>query len=188
MFTGVSSDDTMKNTLASVGLVILLAVTNGCSTIAKKAYKEARGARSKLQVVPGTVRGDVGRFKGVRVAPTRTDIGALASAEFVETLPGALRSSLAEGEGAPLPGGSPVIEVVPQVQWYHHAGGLKGIIGSDSYAVVLFLLCSEGDDVGKVQIVTKNAASRIGDREMADSMAKELAAWFSRGGAEEEDD
>jgi len=39
-----------------------------------------------------------------------------------------------------------------------------------------------------LQIIAKNAASRIGEQEVAESMAKELAEWIARGGTEEDED
>ncbi len=62
--------------------------------------------------------------------------------------------------------------------WFHEASALGSIVGSDSYAVVLFKLRDGGTGVGRLQIVTSSAASRTGHADMASSMAGELADWF----------
>jgi hypothetical protein len=59
-------------------------------------------------------------------------------------------------------------------------------MGSDSYAVVLFWLSAEGAPAGRVQVVTKEAASRTGATDVAKSMAKELARFFDKLGEDQD--
>jgi hypothetical protein len=158
----------------------LLAFNVGCMTAAKRVLKEAVGASSEGAEVPGTVKGTFARYRGVSVGPVETKLGGLVSAKFKAALPGEVRKALATKEDAPFPGGSPQLTIRPEVMWFHDASGLGSIIGSDSYAVVLFQISGEEGDLGRYQIVTSSAASRTGDADMAKSMARELAKWIER--------
>ena len=73
------------------------------------------------------------------------------------------------------------MEIEPVVMWYQEAGGLGEILGSDSFAVVLFHMKADGNEIGRVQVATKSAAARIDEADMAKSMAKELAKFFEKG-------
>jgi len=161
--------------------VSILVCTSGCSTVAKRALKEVAGAGSKAVSVPGTSTSQFSRFNSVKITPPRTDLGGLVDRKFSSALAGALRSELVSGKDPVFHGGSPVLDIDPEITWYSESGGLGGLLGSDSYAVALFWLSSEGAPVGKVQVVTKSGASRTGEAEMAKSMAGELAKFLKKG-------
>lgn len=167
--------------LLAMGLLIsIVAGTSGCGTVAKRAFKEVKGASSKAQPVPGTSVSRYSRYQGVSISNPRTDLGGLVDRKFTSALGTALRKELTTDKDAPFRGGSPTLTIEPEVAWYSEAGGLGGMLGSDSYAVVLFWLSEDGSPLGKVQIVTKSAASRTGEDDMANSMAKKLAGFFSK--------
>ena len=76
-------------------------------------------------------------------------------------------------------GGQPVLLVEPQIHWYSEVSGFKELMGSSSFAVALLVL-REGDmEVGRVQIVTKNASSRDDEVDMAESMGEKFAEWVA---------
>ncbi len=155
----------------------------GCMTAAKRVLKEAVGATSDGTEVPGTTKNTFARYRGVSVSPADSRLGGLVSGEFKAALPAEVRKALTTGEGALFPGGSPQLMIRPEVMWFHEAGGLGSIVGSDSYAVVLFQISGDEGALGRYQVVTKSAASRTGDTDMAKSMARELANWFKKRGA-----
>jgi hypothetical protein len=161
-----------------LGTSLVVGVGSGCTTIAKRTLKELQGAHSKYVDVPGTVNGDFDAYDSVVIVPVRTELGELVSSEFIVALESALQHRLTEGEDAVFPGGSREFTIAPQVMWYHEPGGLSGLLGSDNLAVTLFELTDGDRLLAKIQIVTKNASSREGIEEMAESMANELARWF----------
>ncbi len=171
----------MRKLLALTMLVSVLVVSSGCGTVAKRALKEVKGAGSKAVSVPGTSTSQFSRFSGVKISQPRTDLGGLVDRKFSSALTVALKTSLVSGKDPVFHGGSPALEIEPEITWYNEAGGLGGLLGSDSYAVVLFWLSSEGAPVGKVQVVTKSGASRTSEGDMAKSMAGELAKFFKKG-------
>jgi len=174
----------VRSSLGLASLVsITLVVTAGCSptTIATRALKEVQGATSKAQPVPGTSARGFGQYQGVDIKSPRSDLGSLVDRRFNASLPAELRRHLTTEKGAPFAGGSPVLTIEPEIIWYHEAGGLGGILGSDSYAVGLFWLSAADAPLGKVQVVTRSAATRTGPEDMAKSMAKELAEFFEKG-------
>ncbi len=170
----------MRKLLALTMLVSVLVVTSGCGTVAKRALKEVAGAGSKAMAVPGTSTSQFARFNSVEIKPPRTDLGGLVDRKFSIALSSSLKSELVSGKDPVFHGGSPVLEIDPEITWYNESGGLGGLLGSDSYAVVLFWLSSEGAPAGKVQVVTKSGASRTGEDDMAKSMAGELAKFFEK--------
>lgn len=172
----------MYRSLTLAGLCLAIIGNTGCGpgSLAKGAFKQVRGAHSKAIEVPGTLAGNFSEYKGVTISTPRTELGRLVPTKFSNTLPDALRKYLSEKDGAMFPGGSPTLTIDPQILWFHKAGGLKEMLGSDSYAVVLFRLSSGGVPKGRVQVVTKEAAAVTDEDDMAKSSAKELAGWFKK--------
>lgn len=148
----------------------------GCMTAAKRVIKEAKGASS--ETTPVSVKGRYANYAGVTIAPTQSELGRLVPAAFKKALGVELRKALVTGEEALFKGKSPNLKIEPHVMWFHEASTVGGIVGSDSYVVVLFKFSADGADAGKLQIVTSTAASRTGYADMAASMAGELADWF----------
>lgn len=148
--------------------------------MAKRTLKEFSGASSDAEAVPGSGGGNFARFAGIQIAAPRTDLGGLVSQGFHSQLSAALRERLISVEDAPFKGGSPYLSLEPQVMYYHRGGGLF----PDKLAVVLFWFKADGTDLGRVQIATRSEASRTGDADLADSMAKELVDYFEDHGKE----
>ncbi len=170
----------MRKTLAFTIVGSLLFGASGCTTALKRGLKEFKGASSKAKAIPGTPTDALSQCRGVRIGQPRSDLGGLVDPQFATALTGALHQALTKGDDPVFPGGSPTLEIDPEITWFHESGGLGGIMGSDSYAVVLFWLSSEGVPAGRVQVVTKEAASRTGAADIAKSMAKELAKFLSK--------
>lgn len=174
-------------TFISVTLLCgLLLGASGCGTAAKRVFTEVKGASSKATPVPGIVSSELVQYRGVTVGTPRTDLDVLVDRKFMSALPGAVRDALTTGEEILFPGGSPTLNIDPEVTWYYEATGVGDILGSDSYAVVLFWIETDGKPLGKVQLVTKSGASRIDEADMAASMAKGLAKFFKKGRAKRE--
>lgn len=166
----------MRKLLAMMLCGGFVAVCSGCmGTVAKRALSEVAGASSKGHAVPGLATSKITACQGVKIGAPRTDLGSLVSSRFSGALPGALRKALTQGKEPMFSGGSPTLEIDPQITWYSEAGGLGGLLGSDSYAVVLFWLSCDGSPLGKVEVVAKTGAARTSDEDMADAVAKGLA-------------
>ena len=148
----------------------------GPGMIVKRVFSEAKGASSEAKVIPGSINTRFKAYRGIRVAAPRTQLGGLVTTDFQAALRQQLRERLAKEDDAPFPGGEPHLTIQSQVMWYDGEGG--GLLGSDAYAVVLFELFDGEKRLGKVQVVTRSAASRTDDEAMAKSMSKELAEWF----------
>lgn len=165
--------------IAILGLVMM--ANTGCyGTMAKRALSEVVGASSNAKVVPGTSTARFSQFQGVKICAPHSDLGGLVNSRFTSALPGALRDALTTGKNAPFPGGSPMLDIDPEITFYNDPSGMGDLFGSDSYAVVLFSLSADGSALGKVQVVTKTAATRTGPDDMAKSMAKSLGEFFEQ--------
>lgn len=183
--------------LVAISLACLSAfLSTGCTTLLGRAFKEAIGARSEARPVAGEEIPDFKKYLAVAIDEPRTDLGALVDPLFTAAVRPLVVEALMrvppdemekwekdhkEGEPPPkpvFPGGAPVLTMTPQVTFYKERGGLGSILGTDSYAVVLFWL-REGDiDLGKIEVVTKSAASRTREEDMAKAMAKGLAKFL----------
>jgi len=154
----------------------------GCNpaSMATRAIKEIKGASSEIREVPGTVNGRFDRFRGATISPLQSELGDLVSKDFTASLPVALHEYLVADEDAPFRGGSPKLTIEPQMQWFCEASGAGKLFGSDSYVVVLFKLSADGVELGRLEVVTKEAAARSGRRAMAESMSKKLSDWFKK--------
>jgi hypothetical protein len=173
----------MRKLLPLTVLFLVLAGNSGCmGTVAKRAFSEVAGASAKALPVPGLATSRFAQFQGVKINPAHSDLGGLVSARFTGALSGALREALVTGKDAAFTGGSPTMEIDPVVTFYSEAGGLSELMGSDSYAVVLYTLSADGAPFGKVQVVTKTAAARTGDEDLAKASAKGLAQFFEKYG------
>lgn len=155
-----------------------LMANTGCMTMAKRTLKEAKGASSDSEIVPGTGGANLAKYTGAQIAAPRTEAGGLVSTEFKSELTTALRKFLITEDEAPLKGSSPMVSIEPVVQWYHR-GGVGGLM-PEKYAVVMYYLKENGSEVGRVQIVTKSEAARTGDESLAESNAEELASFFKK--------
>jgi hypothetical protein len=153
-----------------------VAFSSGCTTMAKRAFKEAKGAGSDCEPVPGTGGGSFAQFQGVTISPPRSELGGLVNTKFMTSLPTELRKSLVEGEKAQFKGSNPTLAIEPEVCYFHKGGGPF----PTKIAVVLYWLKADGADYGRVQIVTKSEATGTGDEDMAASNAKELASYLEK--------
>ncbi|HWL92021.1 MAG TPA: hypothetical protein VNT79_00675 [Phycisphaerae bacterium] len=154
-------------------------LSTGCEFAAKRVFKEARGARTKGMTLPRGSRTTYKEFRGVTVKEPDSDVEPLVSRTFIRALPIELRRQLTSVSGAMFRRkGDPDLEIAAKVLWYYEAGGLGGLIGSNSYAVVLYTLSAGGQTLDQIQMVTKSAATRTGDDDMARSSVKGLVNWL----------
>lgn len=168
----------MHNLKRLLALTLILPLA-GCSTIAKRAIKEARGTTSKLLVVPGSIHSDLSRYRSIEISPVKNELGNLVSPRFINALPGAIRKATTSGERPLFTSGKPVLLVEPQVQWYYEAPALKAAIGSTSFIVALLKLRDGDQEIGRVQIVAKDSSAREDEVDMAISMGKKFAEWVA---------
>jgi hypothetical protein len=169
----------MRALKSIIVIVACSTLSTGCTTFAKRTFKEMKGAGSEYEQVPGTAAGSFTRFASVTIAEPRSDAGSLVSSTFKTQLVSQLRKRLTGESDSPFrASGSPTLNIEPQIQWYHRGGGLF----PNKYAVVIFFLNGDGADLGRVQVVTESEASGTGDDDMASSMAKEMVNYFEKHG------
>lgn len=154
----------------------MVAFSSGCTTMAKRAFKEAKGAGSDVEPVPGSGGGSFAQFQGVTIDPPRTDLGGLVNSGFMTSLPTQLQKHLTQEADAPFKGSTPALSIEPEVRYFHRGGGPF----PTKIAVVLYWLKADGSDYGRVQVVTKSEATGTGDDDMANSNAKELASYLAK--------
>lgn len=170
--------------LTIVGGTLILNV--GCGTAIKRTFTEIKGAGAKAQEVPGTSTAALRQYGGVKVNAPHSDVSRLVDPGFASALPGAVREKLTQRDEnqkdkPPIfSGGPPILELDPEITFYSRPGSLGEILGSDSYAVVLFWLKADGTDVGKIQVVAKSGASRTGPDDLARASADGLAKFFKK--------
>ena len=165
----------MQRLFTLVLLSASVAFSSGCMTAAKRAFKEAKGAGSDAEPVPGSGGGSFAQFQGVNIGQPRTDLGGLVNSDFMTSLPNELRKHLVEAEDASFKGSAPSLTIEPEVRYFHRGGGPF----PTKIAVVLYWLRGDGADYGRIQVVTKSEATGTGDDDMAASNARELATYLA---------
>lgn len=168
----------MRSFVTLALLSSFIAFSSGCTTMAKRTFKEFKGSSSDADPVPGTGGGDFARFGSVTIGPPRTDLGSLVNAKFSSSLTNELRKFLSEDKDAPFKGGGTALSIEPEIRYFHKGGGPF----PEKIAVVLYWLKADGADYGRVQVVTKSEASGTGDDDLAQSNAKGLAKYFEKHG------
>lgn len=159
-------------------LAVTVLAGSGCTTVAKRAFKEAKGASSDFDIVPGTGASGYSQYAGVTIEQPRTELGGLVSTSFKSELVKALKEELTMGDDAPFRGGSPTLTIEPHIMWFNKGG----LVFPDKHAIVLYYLKANGAEVGRVQIATKSEAARTGDGALAESSAEELCKFFEKHG------
>jgi hypothetical protein len=156
----------------------VLALNTGCFTVARRAYKEAKGASSDVEVLSGTNEEALQNYQAVEIQPIQTDLDDVVDKEFTRVLMRVLRRELMTGPEPVFPGGGPALTLTPQVNFYSRPGTMGSVVGSDKYAVAIFFLNDGDRSIGKVWVVTRSAASRTEPADMATNMAQALADFF----------
>lgn len=164
--------------LFSFLIAVSLIQTSGCSWMARRTFREAKGASAELTPVDVSGAGNFSNIAGVQASAPRSRLGNLVPGEFISTFPTACRKHLVDGKDAPLAGAGQPLQIGSEVMWYHHRKGIGVVTGEKSYAVMLLDLSAGGRNLGRVQIVASSGASRTDAADMADAMAEELADWI----------
>ena len=163
--------------LIVVGFSLLIAAS-GCMTATRRAIKEAKGADSDIEPVPGTHTRELGKYRGVEIRPVWSDLGGLVDTRFSDTLNEVLQMKLCRGRRPVFPGGEPILTIEPEVMFYMMHGSMGAVVGSDCYAVVLFFLSDGETLLGKIQVKTVSAAARTGPDDLAIDMGESLADYL----------
>lgn len=158
--------------------VLALSLNTGCMTAAKRVLKEAQGATSKTTTFPDSSRNVYQEFRGVTVSQPTSDVEPLVSRAFSSALRVEIINQLSKADEPLFGGGEPAINIEPRILWFHATSGLGDILGHYSFTVVLYTITASGQTLDHVQIVTKSAAARTDDADLAKSNAEELVKWF----------
>ena len=154
----------------------------GCSTIAKKAIRESKGADSDLTVISESGHVSFSRFGSVEVLPIQSELRHLVPVSFRSTLPSAIKSAMTGRDGALRNGKGRTLTVQPIATFFLIKGRFKELVGSYSYAACVFVLSEDGRELSRVQIISRSGANHtdLGDlaREMGRSL-NEYAAGLS---------
>jgi len=161
-----------------VGLSLCL--SSGCSWIARKSYKESVGAQSECHVITIPPSGGMRGYGGYELAPVRSDLGGQVGGAFRSSLPISLRAALNNKKEPVFTGNGPKLTIEPCVTFFMMKGGLKQLIGMDSYAACVFFLREGKQEVARVEIVSRSGANHTDQADLARDMAKTLAE-FLRG-------
>jgi hypothetical protein len=159
-------------------LGVALLAGSGCTTVAKRTFKEMKGASSDFDIVPGTSVSGYSQYNSVDIKPPTSELGGLVSTSFSNDLVSHLRKELTQGDDAPFRGGPPALTIEPHIMWFNKGGS----VFPDKHAIVLYYLKADGVEVGRVQVATKSEASRTGDSALAESSAEELVKFFEKHG------
>ena len=169
----------MNRLLCCTSIGFALLNMTGCSTIAKKAIRESKGADSDLTVISESSRVSFTRFDSVEVLPIQSELRHLVPVSFRSALPLAIRSSLTGKDGALRGGKGLTLTVQPIATFFLIKGTFKELVGSYSYAACVFVLLEDGRELSRVQIIARSGANRTDLADLAREMGRSLNAYAS---------
>ena len=150
----------MRKTLLATALLIAAGLATGCTTAAKQALYELRGARGKILWVSPPHRERLARVRAVRFEPVTTSIGPrLCPPSFRSAYDRRAAEKLAE-LGALYPGGEPELRIEADVLYFQK----KGLL-SEAQSLTRVRM---RDDVGLLAdgiVRVESKAFRAGDEE-----------------------
>lgn len=157
---------------------LVIAPQFGCSTLAKQAFYEARGADAEVEPISlpaaDTLRG---RFGQVRFRAARCDLGPLAPA-----LPGAFERAARRTEQR-LNGGGETAEIDSELLYYQE----KGLMGS-ALLLARITVTSGGRALGDAIVKAESKAFRAGGEDsLARACTEEIADYLLGERKDEED-
>ncbi|MBN1488892.1 MAG: hypothetical protein JXA69_03155 [Phycisphaerae bacterium] len=174
----------MMRRIGIAGTVLVIAVAAGCSptSVAKRAFYEARGATGNV-LVRGTAP-DVATMESVRLGEIQNTAMTLTPSEFLAVLKSSLLSELRTA-GVAVNAEAPVT-IEMDIVYYEDPNALTGAISPFHLGVVhVTLMGTEGKDLGKLTVVGESKASRTDPAEVAKVMARELAKYLAGGRQED---
>ena len=172
-------------------LAVLILTAGGCSptSIAKRGFKELKGASAKVFEVRPPRMADLQAYKSVRLGQAQNEIQQLCPPGMFSGMKTYVPAALTEIKDV-FPGGEPALTVDVHIQYAQTGGGLKAALGSDQYLISrVFLRGQDTSPVGELVLVAHSEAMRTSELDMAKAAADGLADYLkSKLKKEEEDD
>ena len=168
----------MKPTLPLVA--VLIVAGGGCSptSIAKRGFKELKGASAKVQEIRAPRAADLQMYKSVRLGQVTNEIHRLCPPGMFTGLKTYLPAALTEIKDV-YPGGEPVLTLDLHIHYAQKGGGLKAAIGSDQYLISrVYLRGPDTNPVGELILIAHSEAMRTSEGDMAKAAATKLARYL----------
>jgi len=114
-----------RRELALVLLATIAWSLTGCSTLAKQAYKEVRGAQGKVLPATDVVPQALSKYQSIEFTPATTSAGQLCPATLLRAYD---RSASQVGTQlqSTYPGGAPTLTVDSDILYFQGKGALSG--------------------------------------------------------------
>ena len=168
---------TTTRSLLLAGLLTLTSLQFGCSTLAKQAFYEARGADAEVEPITLPPAESLqGRFGQVRFRPARVDLGPLAPG-----LAAAYERAARETERR-LNGGGETAEIDSELLYFQE----KGLMGS-ALLLVRARVWSGGRALGDAIIKAESKAFRAGGEDSLSKACTREIADYLLGEADEDE-
>ena len=170
----------MKTKVVVMLSLVCLVGLNGCTTVAKRTFKEAMGAEGKVLEVRGVSTATLRTYKAVKVGNVTNEIAPLCSQGQYLALRAALPEAFAELKEQ-FPGGQPEVSVDVAIQYVQRGGTLSSIVGPDQYLIGrVYLRGNEPEPVSELIVVAHSEAMRTGDKELAEAAAEGIAEYLEK--------
>lgn len=172
----------MRKTVFAISLLAAAGLVAGCTTAAKQALYELRGAKGKFLWVSAPHRERLARVRGLRFEPVTTSIGQrLCPPAFLTAFDRRAAERLETLRGL-YPGGEPLLRIQADVLYFQK----KGLL-SEAQSLTRVRM---RDDVGLLAdgiVRVESRSFRAGDEEDLAEETVDAICKFLRRGREEDD-
>jgi hypothetical protein len=120
---------TACGTRAAGGLLALHALLlTGCTTIAKQAFHEVRGAQGEVLLITESRPSGLARYQGLQFTPATSTVGSRICPPELLRAYDRSASQAASKLRADYPGGSPALTIDSEILYFQRKGFLSGAI------------------------------------------------------------
>lgn len=167
--------------------LILAPALTGCSTVAKQAFQEFRGARSKILLIHELPADALAPYQTVRIDPVTTTVGDRLCPPQLRHYYDQATAELALELRDEYPGGASVLHVSPEILYFQEKGLLNG---AECLARVRMRDDARQSLIVDAIVRTESKAFRAGgEKALAESSVEAIGKFLeNRGGEPKEDE
>ncbi len=174
---------------ASLAIVVLLmCMSSGCMTIAKRGLGEVMGAKGEVLAVRPVSRATLASYRSVKLGTVTNEVGGLCPPQWVNALRTTVPAVLAKELGKEFPGGEPSLTVDLNVQYAQAGGTLSSIVAPEKLIIArMYVRGSDAGQLGELVLVTRSEATRADAAEMAEGAGQGIARYLKGKAGKSED-
>jgi len=165
-----------KTGLIAIGLATML-LGCGCTTLAKRGFREFKGAESQLIPITDLAAYELLQYSKVELGRIESDIGPVVPPTFIGALTAAFREKLPSLQGLRPDG--PTLRLDGRITFFQAGGTVGALLGKEKMCIVrVRFVSATGTPKGECLVVARSEAVRTGQEDLAREIAKRLTKYL----------